>query len=136
MSIYTIMSKLDLAVMSVFLHYYCVFWYNFMVLCYTVQWLTRGKKVQSRGEREIWYQFLHFREEKEKSDTNFSNFERRKRNMKLISPISRGEREIWISFPQFREEKEKSEFFSQLSRRDRERYIRCSSFENRKRNLA
>ena len=29
MSISTIMSKLDLAVMSVFLHYYCVFCYDF-----------------------------------------------------------------------------------------------------------
>ena len=101
----------------------------------SMQWLTRGKKVQSRGEREIWNQFLHFREEKEKSDTNFSNFERRKRNMKLISPISRGEREIWIPFLSFEKRKRNQKKYSQLSRRDRERYILCLSFEKRKRNL-
>ena len=78
-----------------------------------------------------------------------SQIEKRKRNLKTISPISRGEREIWISFPQFREEKEKSnKMFStfekrkrnqtkcfQLSRRERETYFLCSSFESRKRNL-
>ena len=89
------------------------------------------------------------REEKEKFEINFSSFERRKRNLILISPTSRGEREIWNWFLQFREEKEKYEFpflsfekrkrnqkkYSQLSRRERERYILCSSFEKRKRNL-
>ena len=99
------------------------------------QWLTRGKKVKSRSEREIWNLFLqfreekekseffpHFREEKEKSEFYFHTFERRKRNMNFISPVSRGEREIWILFPHFREEKEKYEFH-------------FPSFEKRKRNL-
>ena len=49
-----------------------------------------------------------------------SQFEKRKRNLKAISPISRGEREIWIHFPQFREEKEKFEnHFSNFERRKR-----------------
>ena len=49
-----------------------------------------------------------------------SHFEKRKRNLKAISPISRGEREIWIHFPQFREEKEKFEnHFSNFERRKR-----------------
>ena len=100
------------------------------------QWLARGKKVKSRREREIWKQFLQFREEKEKSEFPFHSFERRKRNLNFLStgferrqrnlnflsPVSRGEREIWISFPQIREEKEKSEF-------------PFHSFERRKRNL-
>ena len=52
-----------------------------------------------------------------------SPIEMRKRNLKLISPISRGEREIWISFPQFREEKEKSEkIFSTFEKRKRKVY--------------
>ena len=38
----------------------------------------------------------------------FSNFERRKRNLKSFSPVSRGEREILNSFPLFWEEKEKT----------------------------
>ena len=86
------------------------------------QWLTRGKKVKSRSEREIWNLFLQFREEKEKSVFPFPTFEKRKRNLNSISTLSRGEREIWISFPQFREEKEKSEFY-------------FHTFERRKRNL-
>ena len=78
-----------------------------------------------------------------------SQIEKRKRNLKRISPILRGEIEIWISFPQFWEEKEKSNKMfstfkkikryqtkcSQLSRREREKYVLCSSFESRKRNL-
>ena len=51
-----------------------------------------------------------------------SKIEKRKRNLKSISPISRGEREICISFPHFREEKEKSEFY-------------FHTFERRKRNM-
>ena len=84
--------------------------------------MTRGKKVKSRREREIWNLFLQFREEKEKSVFPFPTFEKRKRNLNSISTLSRGEREIWISFPQFREEKEKSEFY-------------FHTFERRKRNL-
>ena len=64
-----------------------------------LQWLTRVKKVISRREREIWKQFLPFREEKEKSEFTFPSFEKRKRNLKTISLISRGERESWIPFP-------------------------------------
>ena len=74
----------------------------------------------SRGEREIWISFPHFREEKEKSEFYFHTFERRKRNLNFISPVSRGEREIWISYPHFREEKEKSDKYYQLSRKERE----------------
>ena len=63
-----------------------------------------------------------------------SPIEKRKRNLKLFSPISRRERETWNSFPQFREEKdkfgkrvlhfgeqkEKGIFFSQVSRGERD----------------
>ena len=49
-----------------------------------------------------------------------SQFEKRKRNLKTIFPISRGKREIWIPFPQFWEEKEKFENnFSNFERRKR-----------------
>ena len=49
----------------------------------------------SRGEREIWKQFLLFREEREKVEFPFPSFEKRKRNQTNILD--------------FREEKEKSE---------------------------
>ena len=51
-----------------------------LIMLAMFQWLTRGKKVKSRREREIQKLFLQFREEKEKSEFPF--------------PISRGEREI------------------------------------------
>ena len=86
------------------------------------QSLTRGQKVQSRREREIWFSFLQFREEKEKPEIPFPSFERRKRNLKKGSPFLRRGRErdfLFSSFErrkrilltnlQFREEKEKSE---------------------------
>ena len=38
------------------------------------------------------------REEKEKFESNFSHFERRKRNLNSLSPVSRREREIWKPF--------------------------------------
>ena len=124
------------------------------------QCMTRGQKVQSRREREIWYSFLQFREEKEKPEIPFPSFERRKRNLKKGSPLSRRERErgfLFSSFErrkrtfltnlQFREEKEKSEILfssfekrkrnlekgSPLSRREREMDIIFSRFERRKR---
>jgi hypothetical protein len=46
--------------------------------------------------------------------------EKRKRNLKTISPISRGKREISNQFLHFREEKEKFENDSPLSRGERE----------------
>ena len=47
------------------------------------------------------------------------SFEKRKGNLKSTSLISRGEREIWIPFPQFREEKEKSDkIFSTFEKRN------------------
>ena len=63
------------------------------------------------------------REEKEKFDILFSNIEKRKRNLKFISPVSRGEREIWKKVLHFREEKEKGIFFSQGSRGERELFF-------------
>ena len=52
-----------------------------------------------------------------------SPIEKRKRNLKLFSPISRGEGEIWKSFPQFWEEKEKFEKrFSTFEKRKRKEY--------------
>ena len=38
------------------------------------------------------------REEKEKFESNFSHFERRKRNLNSLSPVSRREKEIWKQF--------------------------------------
>ena len=126
----------------------------------TPQSLTRGQKIQSRREREIWYSFLQFREEKEKPEIPFPSFEKGKRNVKKGSPLSRSERERDILFSsferrkrtfltnlQFREEKEKSEILfssfekrkrnlekgSPLSRREREMDIILSRFERRKR---
>ena len=88
------------------------------------------------------------REEKEKFDILFSNFEKRKRNLKFISPVSRGEKEIWKKVLHFREEKEKGIFFSQVSRGEREFFLNLQfreekekseilfpSSEKRKRNL-
>ena len=126
----------------------------------TPQSLTRGQKVRSRREREIWYSFLQFREEKEKPEIPFPSFEKGKRNVKKGSPLSRSERERNILFSSFerrkriffkslqlREEKEKSEILfpsfekrkrnlekcSPLSRREREMDIIFSRFERRKR---
>ena len=127
---------------------------------HAVQSLTRGQKVQSRREREIFFSFLQFWEEKEKPEIPFPSFERRKRYLKKWfsicekrkrkgfsfikfreetenfvnkSPISRREREIWNSFPQFWEEKEKFGKGSPLWRREREMDIIFSRFERRKR---
>ena len=126
---------------------------------FSEQSLTRGQKVQSRREREIWYSFLQFREEKEKPEIHFPSFERRERNLKKGSPLLRRERERDFLFSrfqrrkrivflnlQFREEKEKSEILfpssekrkrnlekgSPLSRREREMDIIFSRFERRK----
>ena len=46
----------------------------------------------------------------------FSNFEKRKRNLKFFSSVLRREREIWKRVLHFREEKEKWILFSQDSR--------------------
>ena len=86
------------------------------------QSLTICKKTQSRGERETQKQFLHIREEKDKSEflclvsrgeREISNllaqFREEKEKPEFLSPVSRGEREILNSFAQFREEKEKLE---------------------------
>ena len=63
-----------------------------------------------------------FREEKGKFEINFSNFERRKRNLNSLSPVSRREREIRQNILNFREEKEKF-------------YLYFYNFEKRKRIL-
>ena len=52
-----------------------------------------------------------------------SPIEKRKRNLKLLSPISRGEGEIWNAFTQFWEEIEKFERrFSTFEKRKKKRY--------------
>ena len=63
---------------------------------------------------------MYNREEKEKFETLFSIFERRKRNLKYHSPFLRREREILKNILNFREEKEKLTSFSQLSTGERE----------------
>ena len=93
---------------------------NFCVIHEVVQSLTRGQKIPSRREREIWNSFLQFREKKEKPEIPFTSFERKQRNLKEYSQLSRGEREMdflfssfkkrkrkWKQFLPFREEKEK-----------------------------
>ena len=86
------------------------------------------------------------REEKEKFENNFSHFERRKRNLNSLSPVSRKEREIWKLFLPFWEEKEKSEFpfasfekrkrifktISSISRGERESWIPFPQFREEK----
>ena len=80
-------------------------WYSRVIsLC---QALTRGQKVQSRREREIWNYFLQFREEKEKFENPFPSFEKRKRNLKKDSQLSRRERERNIIFSSFKRRKRK-----------------------------
>ena len=75
------------------------------------------------------------REEKEKFEIIFSNFERRRRNLTILSPVLRREREIWKKILNFREEKEKGIFFSQASKGERESEKRFTIFEKRQRNL-
>ena len=75
------------------------------------QSLTRGQKVKSRREREIWNSFLHFREEKEKPEIPFPSFEKKKRNLKIYSQLSRGEREMGILFSSFKKGKRKWKYF-------------------------
>ena len=70
---------------------------------------------RSLREREGWQALQPVIDEMQKSP-----IEKRKRNLKTISPHSRGEREIWIPFHQFREEKEKSESLCLVSRGERE----------------
>ena len=71
----------------------------------------------SRGEREIWIPFPQFREEKEKSDKIFLNFEKRKINFNFIYTISRREREHWNSFLLYFERRKL--FFLKIERRKR-----------------
>ena len=110
--------------------------------------LTRGQKVKSRREREIWYSFLQFREEKEKPEIHFPSFERRKRNLKKGSPLSRRERErdfLFSSFERrkrisfknllFREEKKKLKKNSLVLKREREIWKRVLHFWEEKEKL-
>ena len=76
-----------------------------------------------------------------------SQMEKRKKNLKTISPISRGKRKIWIPFPQFREEKSERifstfekrkrdfEYFSLISRGEREYWNSLLFFKSRKRKV-
>ena len=64
-----------------------------------------------------------------------SPIEKRKRNLKTISPHSRGEREIRIPLPRLERRKRNLEFSCPVSRGERETWIPFSSFERRKRNL-
>ena len=109
------------------------------------QSLTRGQKVQSRREREIWYSFLQFREEKEKPEIHFPSFERRKRNLKKGSPLSRRERErdflfssferrkrIFFKISNFEKRKRNLKFFSPVLRREREIWKRVLHFREEK----
>ena len=97
------------------------------------QSLTRGQKVQSRREREIWNSFLQFGEEKENSEIPFSSFEKGKRNLQKASPLLRREREWHFLFSgferrkrnfeknlKFREEKRNLKFLIPVSRKERE----------------
>ena len=78
-------------------------------------------KFSENGEVRRWWYF-------QRNNTILQSFdempkspiEKRKRNLKTISPHSRGEREIWIPFHQFREEKEKYESLCLVSRGERE----------------
>ena len=86
--------------------------------------------------------------EKEKFEIIFSNLEKRKRTLKLLSPVLRREREICKKVLHFREEKENGIFYSQvlrgereilkksqISRREEKSEIPYPSFEKRKRKL-
>ena len=97
------------------------------------QALTRGQKVQSRREREIWNSFLQFGEEKENSEIPFSSFEKGKRNLQKASPLLRREREWHFLFSGF--ERRKRNFEKNLKFREEKSEIPYPSFEKRKRNL-
>ena len=71
---------------------------------------------------------------KEKLKIVFPSLERRKRNLKFLSPVSRGKRETLKNILIFREEKEKLFFYSQASRKI-ENYNNLSIFERRSRNF-
>ena len=72
------------------------------------------------------------REEKEKFEILFSNFGKRKRNLKFLSPVSRREREIWKRVLHIGEEKEKGILFSQVSRGEKEIFLKNLQFREEK----
>ena len=101
-----LMTKLEFA--------YSVFWHSAFAES-TAQDQTRPN--DSLGS--VWREAkMSNREEKEKFENNFSNFEREKRNFKPISPLSRGEREIWKRFSTFERRKRNMKTISPLSRRE------------------
>ena len=100
-----------------------------------LQCVTRGQKVQSRREREIWNYFLQFREEKEKSDNPFPSFKKRKRNLKKDSQLSRRERERDILFSSFKMRKRKWKKIHHFREETEKFEMLFSNFEKRKRNL-
>ena len=91
-----------------------------MMIMRNPQGLTRAKKSQSRREREIWKQFLQFREEKEKSEFPFPSFEREREIKKNILNFREEKEKSEKNILNTREEKEKSKFFAQASRGERE----------------
>ena len=99
------------------------------------QCVTRGQKVQSRREREIWNCFLQFREEKEKFENPFPSFEKRKRNLKKDSQLSRRERERNILFSSFKRRKRKWKLIHHFREETGKFEMLFSNSERRKRNL-
>ncbi len=78
------------------------------VLLYTLgpHWGTRGKKVQSRREREIWKNILQFREEKEKGISFLKVREEKEKFFKWFSTFEKRKRKGFY-FLEIREENEK-----------------------------
>ena len=69
-------------------------------------WGTRGKKVQSRREREIWKNILQFREEKEKGISFLKVREEKEKFFKWFSTFEKRKRK-GFHFLEIREENEK-----------------------------
>ena len=86
------------------IHHYMSHWVS--LGSFRHHWATRGKKVQSRREREIWKNILQFREEKEKGISFLKVREEKEKFFKWFSTFEKRKRK-GFHFLEIREEKEK-----------------------------
>ena len=92
---------------------------NATQLCCVLPVLGWWKTIKSnREERAIWKLILKFREEKEKSEFHFPSSEKRKRNQTKYYPLSRREREMYFLCSSF--EKRTFKYICPILRGERE----------------
>ena len=95
---------------------------NTTLLCATAGSLPvpgwREAIMSNREERAIWKLFLQFREEKQKSEFHFPSSEKRKRNQTKYYPLSRREREMYFLCSSF--EKRTFKYICPILRGERE----------------